>query len=170
MKNNSLLEVSLPTINEQKIISFIGKSKRDNRNKAQILAFTNSLVLAKTDVEKNQLYAMLLKDYILNSYYGEFNKIDELDSIIKSIDIENESLAEDNICLLKQYLDVDDKTRFKLASSFVNTLSQKNNRYKGIRDEEQDACIKICNNLNRVIESKEKKNNYVRTFRKVSSR
>lgn len=170
MKNYNLLAVSLPTNNEQKIIDYINNLKTDNRKTAQILTFTNSLVLANNDIEKYQLYAMMLKDYILGRYNGKVNQNIELDEIIKSIDIYNEKLAKENICLLLQYLEVDDITRFKLASNFVNTITEKNNRYKGIRERDNDTCAMLCNKLNKVIETRVRNNNCNMTYRKVSSK
>ena len=170
MKNNSLLEVSLPTNNEKKIINYINNSKRDNRTISKILAFTNTIVLARNDVEKYQLFAMMLKDYILNKFNGKINSIVELDEIINSIDIKDNKLTKESICLLMQYLEIDDITRFKLVLNFVENVNQKENRYLGIKDRDMDTCYTLCDNFNHIIETKIKKKENNHVLKRVSNR
>lgn len=170
MKNNRLLEVSLPTNNEKRIIDIISKSDRNNRNMAQILANTNSLLLARTDVELYQLYAMLIKDFILNRYNGKVNYNIEMDELINALNMRTDIFAKENICLLMQYLEVDDFTRFALASNYVDTLSQKYNRYQGIKEKDEALCIMFCENLNKVIETKMEKKNTHKVYRFASSK
>ena len=164
-----LHEVSLPTTNETKIIDCIIKSQKDTKYKARILAYLNSLTLAKADIDKNQLYAMLLKDYILNRGNGKVNTVVELDEMIDMIDLSNDKAIKDNLCLLIQYLDIDYITRYALAFNYINTVSSKNIRYQGIRKNDEDKCMVLCDKLNRIIETKVQKEECKR-YTRVSNR
>ena len=180
MKYYTLLEkVSLPTNNEQKIIKLVNNLssyyQKSDKNIAQLLSNRNSLILSNTDTEKEQLYAMLIKDYLLNKYNGRINGIVELEEIIRLMDIRNEKLAKQNIETLIDYLNSDEKTRFYLTLDFIINSNNINNRYNGIKKCDEDTCAMLCENLNYMIESKTNKNNTInnydyKVYRRVSSK
>lgn len=161
-----LFKTSLPTYNEEKIINYINNMNRNNRKKAQIFAFTNSLVLAENGIDSYQLDAMLIKDYIFNSKNGKTNKIVELEELDKLINAGYDNLNKDYVMFLIQYLEVDDCTRYLLAKNFIKNIDNKSNRFAGIRSNDIDYCIQLGNELNNVIENKlEKKDVKVYTVK-----
>lgn len=172
MKKNLLLEVSLPTNSEERIIKTLNETNWNNETKARILAHTNSLILAKAGVNKYQLYAMLIKDYILNKYNGNVKYNIEMDKITNSMDLRNDLFSKHNICLLMQHLDVYDETRYAITANYIENLGNKYNRYQNIKKEDEYICIMFCNSLNDIMETEIKKDNNYKpyTYRKVSSK
>lgn len=173
MKLEQLCKASLPTFNEELFINCVKNMKRSDEDKAFIIAYKNTLSLAKCQIDNYQLNAILIKDYIFNSRNNKYKKIVELEEILdylESYNLNDSKNAEEIITLISNYLKIDNDTRYMLCHNYINNIENKYNRFSGIKPSDADFCIKYGKILNQCIENKVVKKEDVKIYKKVSSK
>lgn len=167
MNKRDLLALCLPNDNEKKLVSLLVKYNNNYgyRSSAEILAFKNSLLLGKTDLNNNALNGLLLKSYVLYLFSNkeiEDNKF-------------NNSLLNNDINTTIELLNNDMSARYFLSYVYVKTIS-KGVTARGLNIQEKDydkvgsllEKINYVTNSNEEVLSRRKTNN--KFTRRVSNR
>ena len=129
MNKRDLLALCLPSDNEKKLVSLLVKYNNNYgyRLSAEILAFKNSLLLGKTNLNDNALNGLLLKSYVLYLFSNkeiEDNKF-------------NNSLLNNDINTTIELLNNDMSAKYFLSYIYVKTIS-KGVTARGLNIKEKD--------------------------------
>ena len=167
MNKRDLLALCLPSDNEKKLVSLLVKYNNNYgyRLSAEILAFKNSLLLGKTNLNDNALNGLLLKSYVLYLFSNkeiEDNKF-------------NNSLLNNDINTTIELLNNDMSAKYFLSYVYVKTIS-KGVTARGLNIKEKDydkvgsllEKINYVTNNNKEAIAREKTNNIF--TRRVSNR
>ena len=166
MKQKEVINISLSK-EEKKLKEELKSIKSTNNKKAQLLAFSNSLLLSSANIDKEQLYSYLIKSYLTNK--NDDNKITDIDFICDNVDylmknknkLNNtlyETSLKSTIESLLEYIQVDENTRYNLALNYIENID-KDNKTNNI------TYSLIINELNRISnEAKKAKTIKVRTY------
>lgn len=158
MNKRDLLALCLPSDNEKKLVSLLVKYNNNYgyRLSAEILAFKNSLLLGKTNLNDNALNGLLLKSYVLYLFSNkeiEDNKF-------------NNSLLNNDINTTIELLNNDMSAKYFLSYIYVKTIS-KGVAARGLNIKEKDydkvgsllEKINYVTNNNKEAIAREKTNN-----------
>lgn len=158
MNKRDLLALCLPSDNEKKLVSLLIKYNNNYgyRLSAEILAFKNSLLLGKTNLNDNALNGLLLKSYVLYLFSNkeiEDNKF-------------NNSLLNNDINTTIELLNNDMSAKYFLSYIYVKTIS-KGVTARGLNIKEKDydkvgsllEKINYVTNNNKEAIAREKTNN-----------
>ena len=129
MNKRDLLALCLPSDNGKKLVSLLVKYNNNYgyRLSAEILAFKNSLLLGKTNLNDNALNGLLLKSYVLYLFSNkeiEDNKF-------------NNSLLNNDINTTIELLNNDMSAKYFLSYIYVKTIS-KGVTARGLNIKEKD--------------------------------
>lgn len=174
-KTTTLTANFLPTKEEKLLIEEIKKVGNTNEKKAQLLVFSNSLLLSTSDMDETDLYTLLVKNYLLNRP----NNIKEIDFAYQSI--KNFIAEKDNtssnlqdfyiksiIVSLMQFITSDDDIKYDLALDYIKNIGKN----KPVDKTDIDACSTIIKALNDINNSnkRKRKNTNSRIYQRKSDR
>lgn len=158
MNNVNLIQTALHNDDELVLIQELKSINGKDNKKAQLLAFSNSLLLSNSNISKDELYSYFIKSYLINK--NDNNKIDDVDFLINSIKSfitgKNKVSEEASEIYLRsithgllEFVSVDDNIRYELALNYVRNLD-KINLDENINKEDKDTYLSIISELNRI--------------------
>lgn len=148
MNKRDLLALCFPSDNEKKLVSLLVKYNNNYgyRLSAEILAFKNSLLLGKTNLNDNALNGLLLKSYVLYLFSNkeiEDNKF-------------NNSLLNNDINTTIELLNNDMSAKYFLSYVYVKTISKGViARGLNIQEKDYDKVGSLLEEINYVTNSNE---------------
>lgn len=164
MNKKDLLALCLPSDNEKKLNSLLTEYtyRYGYRESAKILAFKNSLLLTKTNLNNDALNGLLLKNYVL---YLFKNRTIEYSRF-------NSALLNNNIATILELLNHDASVKYFLSYIYIN--SDINTRFLKLQEKDYDKVGSLLEEINYVTNSNEEaiargKTNNIFT-RRVSNR
>lgn len=129
MNKRDLLLLCSPSDNEKKLISLLKKLNNDNDEKlvAEVLAFKNTLLLGKSNLNDSALIGLLLKNYVLYLFSNENIEDNIFNNCLLHNDIDSVVNMLNNDILAKYYLSyIYVKTIMKGTTSRGLKIKEKN--------------------------------------------
>lgn len=140
MNKRDILLLCCPTDNEKKLVSLLMNYNKEHGNKltAEILAFKNSILLSKTDLNNDKLNQLLLKNYVLYLFSQEY----------KEKNVFNNSILNNDLNTALKLLNNDMSVRYSLAYVYVKTIN-KGTIARGLKINKEDY-TKVCSLLEEI--------------------